>query len=85
MKSDKYNKTTYIDSKNNTFDTIVAPQTDYIYTCGTTILQGTEVFASGSNITLEAPLNYIPLHVKGGSIIPQQAPNTTTTYRSEVI
>ena len=38
MKSDKYNKTTYIDSKNNTFDTIVAPQTDYIYTCGTTIL-----------------------------------------------
>ena len=38
MKSDKYNKTTYIDSGNNTFDTIVAPQTDYIYTCGTTIL-----------------------------------------------
>ena len=30
---------------------------------------------------LQAELNYIPLHVRGGSIIPMQEPNTTTTDR----
>ena len=38
--------------------------------------------APGENKTLEAPLVYQPIHVRGGSIIPiQQAGNTTATSR----
>jgi alpha-glucosidase (family GH31 glycosyl hydrolase) len=33
---------------------------------------------------LAAPLDYIPLHVRGGRILPTQAPETTTTARCEM-
>ena len=32
-------------------------------------------------VILDAPLDIIPLHVRGGVIIPQQYPNLTTTER----
>lgn len=32
-------------------------------------------------MTLDAPLSYIPLHVRGGSILPTQAPALTTAAR----
>ena len=36
----------------------------------------------GENVTLDAPLTHINVHVRGGSILPLQAPgNTTTTTR----
>nr|XP_006826059.1 PREDICTED: maltase-glucoamylase, intestinal-like [Saccoglossus kowalevskii] len=33
----------------------------------------------GTTVTLDAPMDYIPLHVRGGYVIPTQEPNTTTT------
>lgn len=33
------------------------------------------------NVELEAPLDIIPLHVRGGVVIPQQGSNLTTTER----
>lgn len=36
---------------------------------------------SGTQHTLSAPLDTIPLLIRGGSIIPTQAPNMTTTER----
>jgi lysosomal alpha-glucosidase len=39
---------------------------------------GREMITHGY-VTLDAPLSTIPLHVRGGSIIPMQEPNTTTT------
>ncbi|XP_019853735.1 PREDICTED: lysosomal alpha-glucosidase-like [Amphimedon queenslandica] len=45
---------------------------------------GTEFVSKGQYVViLEAPLDYIPLHVLGGSIIPQQEPNTTTTLSKQ--
>jgi len=38
------------------------------------ILQGT-----GANVNLAAPLTYMPIHVRGGGIIPTQGPALTTT------
>jgi len=35
------------------------------------------------NATLNAPINYIPIHIRGGSIIPTQAPALTTTKSRE--
>lgn len=34
----------------------------------------------GENFTLPAPLDTIPILVRGGSIVPQQKPNRTTVY-----
>lgn len=34
--------------------------------------------AAGSNITIPAPLGHIPIHIRGGSIIPLQKPGLTT-------
>jgi alpha-glucosidase (family GH31 glycosyl hydrolase) len=34
--------------------------------------------SNGQYMVLDAPLTYIPLHVLGGNVIPQQRPNTTT-------
>lgn len=39
-----------------------------------------EVTETG-DVTLKAPLDTIPLHIRGGVIIPQQASNLTTTAR----
>ncbi|KAJ8686732.1 hypothetical protein QAD02_022526 [Eretmocerus hayati] len=36
-------------------------------------------FSVGKNVTLDAPLDTIPLHVRGGCILPAQEPSTTTT------
>ena len=44
-------------------------------------LQGTELNSDGQYVTLDAPMDYIPLHVLGGAVIPQQEPSTTTTLR----
>ncbi|KAL5515497.1 hypothetical protein EMCRGX_G000671 [Ephydatia muelleri] len=40
---------------------------------------GQEVSFTGQSLLLNAPYNYIPLHVRGGSVIPMQTPSTTTT------
>lgn len=34
--------------------------------------------AAGNNITIPAPLGHIPVHIRGGSIIPLQGPSLTT-------
>lgn len=39
--------------------------------------------SNGENITLAAPLEVIPILLRGGSIIPQQKPNGTTVYSRE--
>ncbi|KAF0688803.1 Aste57867_19625 [Aphanomyces stellatus] len=31
------------------------------------------------HVTLDAPLDTVPIHIRGGAIVPVQAPNTTTT------
>jgi lysosomal alpha-glucosidase len=41
--------------------------------------------ASGTRHTLSAPLDTIPLLIRGGSIVPTQAPNTTTTERYVIL
>ena len=46
--------------------------------------QGLEVYnnlTTGKSVVLDAPYNFIPLHVRGGSVIPMQTPSTTTTER----
>ncbi|KAL5515496.1 hypothetical protein EMCRGX_G000670 [Ephydatia muelleri] len=40
---------------------------------------GQELSFPGQSLLLHAPYNFIPLHVRGGSVIPMQTPNTTTT------
>jgi alpha-glucosidase (family GH31 glycosyl hydrolase) len=37
--------------------------------------------ASGKQHTLPAPLDTIPVLIRGGSVIPMQTPNVTTTER----
>jgi len=47
------------------------------------LLSGALVPGTGSqgiSVTLEAPINVIPLHLRGGAIILTQQPNITTTY-----
>lgn len=39
---------------------------------------GMEMAARGQTVLLSAPYGFIPLHVRGGAVIPMQAPNTTT-------
>jgi len=39
---------------------------------------GTTVVGAGQNITLAAPLTFIPIHVRAGAIIPLQGPALTT-------
>ena len=39
---------------------------------------GAKVSYSGVSTTLSAPVNYIPVHLRGGSIVPTQAPELTT-------
>eukprot|EP00731_Ephydatia_muelleri_P009962 Em0005g548a len=39
---------------------------------------GIEIVTTGQQTVLQAPYGYIPLHVRGGSVIPMQTPNTTT-------
>jgi len=41
--------------------------------------------ARGTHHTLSAPLDTIPLLIRGGSIIPTQTPNTTTTERYVIL
>lgn len=38
------------------------------------------IISTGQNITLPAPINVIPILIRGGGIIPQQKPNRTTVY-----
>nr|XP_006821912.1 PREDICTED: sucrase-isomaltase, intestinal-like [Saccoglossus kowalevskii] len=42
--------------------------------------QGNEVSERGSYVTLNAPSDYIPLHVRGGYIMPTQEPARSTVY-----
>lgn len=42
-------------------------------------LQEVKGVKSGENVTLDAPLEKIRVHVRGGSILPLQAPGNTTT------
>ncbi|KAI0473381.1 glycoside hydrolase family 31 protein [Xylariaceae sp. FL0804] len=37
------------------------------------------ITAPGQNVTLDAPLGHIPLHVRGGHVLPMQEPAMTTT------
>jgi len=41
---------------------------------------GAEVSARQSFLTLNAPLNFIPLHIRGGSILPTQEPANSTMW-----
>ncbi|XP_070566660.1 sucrase-isomaltase, intestinal-like isoform X2 [Ptychodera flava] len=43
--------------------------------------EGEEIPAEnrGTTVTLDAPIDFIPVHVRGGYVIPTQQPNTTTT------
>ncbi|XP_052104332.1 sucrase-isomaltase, intestinal-like [Mytilus californianus] len=41
---------------------------------------GTEFAVSGQRITVDAPLSIIPLHLRGGYILPTQQPANTTVY-----
>ncbi|CAC5405509.1 Probable maltase-glucoamylase 2,Alpha-glucosidase,Sucrase-isomaltase, intestinal,Lysosomal alpha-glucosidase,Probable alpha-glucosidase Os06g0675700,Maltase-glucoamylase, intestinal [Mytilus coruscus] len=41
---------------------------------------GTEFAVSGQRITVDAPLPIIPLHLRGGYILPTQQPANTTVY-----
>lgn len=40
---------------------------------------GETLTGTGSTVTLSAPLTFIPIHVRGGAIIPTQGPALTTT------
>jgi alpha-glucosidase (family GH31 glycosyl hydrolase) len=41
---------------------------------------GAEVSARGATITLDAPLDFIPLHIQGGYILPTQQPANSTVW-----
>lgn len=43
--------------------------------------QGKEMSSRKSHLTLDAPLDHIPLHVRGGHIIPTQEPAINTALR----
>lgn len=47
------------------------------------MFKGTEFAVSGQRITVDAPLSIIPLHLRGGYILPTQQPANTTVYRYE--
>lgn len=38
------------------------------------------IHSNGQNLTLQAPIDVIPILIRGGGILPQQKPNLTTTY-----
>ena len=42
---------------------------------------GSRIQGNGTNVTLDAPMDKINLHVRGGSIIPMQDPALTTVDR----
>ena len=44
--------------------------------------QGAEVVGTGMYQTLDAPLDYIPVHTRGGVILPTQQPANNTHFRS---
>ena len=43
--------------------------------------QGKEMSTRKGHVTLDAPLDHIPLHVRGGHIIPTQDPANNTAFR----
>ena len=43
--------------------------------------KGNRINTTWRFVLLNASYNYIPLHVRGGSVIPMQTPSTTTTQR----
>ena len=43
--------------------------------------QGKEMSTRKGQVTLDAPLDHIPLHVRGGHIIPTQEPANNTAFR----
>ena len=45
------------------------------------VIQGAEAGFRKIVRTLAAPLDYIPLHIRGGYILPTQDPDVTTTAR----
>ena len=53
----------------------------YVFNHLTAHHQGSEVTTTGQSVVLNTTYNFIPLHVRGGSVIPMQTPNTTTTER----
>lgn len=49
------------------------------------MLQGSLVPARATFTTLDAPLDFIPLHIRGGSILPTQQPANSTLFRHVLI
>ena len=44
-------------------------------------MQGAEEAVTGDYVTFDAPLDHIPLHVRGGYIVVTQEPANTTVIR----
>lgn len=40
-----------------------------------------DMLAVGGGVMLDAPMDYINLHVRGGQIIPTQNPDNSTMFR----
>ena len=42
------------------------------------IYEGQKIVGSGSTVQLQAPVQKINVHVRGGSVVPMQQPDVTT-------
>ena len=44
------------------------------------VLQGVAIDTRGDYVTLDVPLEFIPLHVRGGAVLPYQQPANSTLF-----